>query len=157
MTPGLGRGEFFGELALVSPDTQRSASVSALDATETLSIHRDRFDELRRTHPQMDRLLAEALATTTRRLTDHVLEALFIPTTKRVFRRLLALAAVYSRDDEMAVIPLTQEDIASLAGSTRPTVNTVLKKAEEDGILALGRGRIEILDRVALQDRAAED
>jgi CRP-like cAMP-binding protein len=153
----LGPGEFFGELALVSPDTRRSATVSALDETTTLSIHRDRFEELRGRYAAMDHLLAEALATSTRRLTEHVLEALFVPTTTRVFKRLEALASVYGEGRDVAVIPLTQDDLASLAGSTRPTVNTILKKAEEDGIIALGRGRIEIRDAAELARRAQQD
>ena len=150
----MGPGEFFGEMALVSPGTPRSATIVALDATETLSVHEHHFDRLRRDNPDVDRLLVVALADEARRLSDHLMEALFIPTQTRIFRRLLSLATLYGNEGEPAVIPLTQDDLASLAGTTRPTVNTVLKGAEESGFVALKRGRIEILDTEELARRA---
>jgi CRP-like cAMP-binding protein len=50
--------------------------------------------------------------------------------------------------------PLTQDDIASLAGTSRPKANRVLKAAEDDGILSVRRSRIEVLDAEALERRA---
>lgn len=44
------------------------------------------------------------------------------------------------------MIPLTQEDVAELAGTTRSTANRALRQAEESGLLRIGRGRIELLD-----------
>jgi CRP/FNR family transcriptional regulator, cyclic AMP receptor protein len=52
------------------------------------------------------------------------------------------------------VIPLTQDDVAELAGATRPTVNRVLKDAEAAGLIQLRRGRIELLDVDAIARRA---
>ena len=54
----------------------------------------------------------------------------------------------------VTVIPLTQDDVANLAGTTRPTVNTVLKGAEQSGVIALGRGKIEILNADELVRRS---
>ena len=48
------------------------------------------------------------------------------------------------------MIPLTQEDLAGLAGTSRATVNQVLKAEQRRGTLELGRGRTTILDRAAL-------
>ena len=42
------------------------------------------------------------------------------------------------------------EDLASLAGSTRPTANRTLQPLVTDGVIELGRGRIEVLDRTRL-------
>ena len=52
------------------------------------------------------------------------------------------------------MIPLTQEDLASMAGTSRPTANRVLKAAEADGVLVISRGRVEILDAAGLTRRA---
>jgi CRP-like cAMP-binding protein len=43
-------------------------------------------------------------------------------------------------------VPLTQDDIADLCGTTRPTVNKVLRELEEQGVVDIARGRISILD-----------
>ena len=51
-------------------------------------------------------------------------------------------------------VPLTQEDLASLAGTTRPTANKVPRQMEELGALRLTRGRVEILDLESLRRHA---
>jgi len=56
-----GPGEAFGELALVS-DAPRSATVAALESAETHSLYRREFDELRREHPFVNRVLVAVLA-----------------------------------------------------------------------------------------------
>jgi CRP/FNR family transcriptional regulator, cyclic AMP receptor protein len=146
-------GDFFGELVLVSPNAVRNATVEALDAVETLTLHRDHLDALRHQHPSLDRFLVEALAAEVRRLSARLLEALYVPVDKRVLRRLVELARMYG-DDEVAVIPLTQEDLAGLAGTTRPTANKVLRGAEDAGLLRIRRGRLEVLDVDGLERRA---
>ena len=52
------------------------------------------------------------------------------------------------------LIPLTQEELAQLAGTTRPTANRVLRAAETAGVLKVARGRIEVLDAAAVARRA---
>jgi CRP-like cAMP-binding protein len=52
------------------------------------------------------------------------------------------------------VIPLTQGDLASLAGTSRATVNRVLRDAERRGEVEVRRGRTAVLDAVTLVRRA---
>ena len=150
----LSTGEIFGEQALLVADASRVASAVALEPTETHSLHRDDFDQLRREYPQVDRFLVEALVLQVRRLSVHLQEALFVPAESRVLRRLLELADTYADANVPALIPLTQDEIATMAGTTRPTANRVLKTAEADGCLVLTRGRIEVIDREGLARRA---
>ena len=63
---------------------------------------------------------------------------------KRVLRRVLELGELY-RNGETICVPLGQDEIAQLAGVTRQTVNKVLAKAQQDGVLRIERGRLEIL------------
>jgi CRP/FNR family cyclic AMP-dependent transcriptional regulator len=149
----LGPGSCFGEMSLLSP-APRSATVAALDALETLSLHRDVLCEVRRNYPAIEALLLEAAIAEVRRLTGRLLEALYVPVDKRIPRRLLDLAESYGEGEGEVTIPLTQDDIAELAGSTRPTVNKVLRSLEESGSIALGRGSIRILDLSALSAKA---
>jgi CRP-like cAMP-binding protein len=51
-------------------------------------------------------------------------------------------------------VPLTQEQVAGLAGTSRATVNDVLGEAQERGLVQLRRGTIRILDPAALVERA---
>ena len=61
----LGPGDFFGELAVVSP-APHNATITALEAVETLGLPRDTIEELRRQHPTVDRVLLEAVTSTPR-------------------------------------------------------------------------------------------
>ena len=84
-------------------------------------------------------------------LNDRLLEALYVPVEQRVLRRVDELARLYAEPE----IPLTQEEIAELAGTLRATVNAVLGDAQERGLVKLGRGRVYVLDRDGLAQRAS--
>ncbi|CAN5823282.1 Crp/Fnr family transcriptional regulator [soil metagenome] len=149
-----GPGDHFGELALISA-AERSATASALDPVETLAITIAQLDELRHRFPAVDRLMVEALAATVRRVSVLLSEALFVPVDKRVYRRLLDLRAVFGTEaSPSARVPVKQEMLAELAGTTRPTANRALRIAEDVGALTIGRGWIEVLDAEWLERRS---
>jgi CRP/FNR family cyclic AMP-dependent transcriptional regulator len=151
----LGSGAIFGELALLTGSAVRSATVSALDPVEALRLPADRVKLLRRTDPAMDRFLVGLLADYLRRQDARLLEALYVPVEKRVLRRLLALSRLYGSGTAGTVVPLTQDVLAGVAGSTRPTTNQVLRSAEEAGLLSLSRGSVRIEDPAGLAHRAS--
>ncbi len=154
----LGPGQHFGELALVTGTNTRNSTVVALDAVETLSIHRDEWDELRTRHSDIDRFLVSALAVELTRSSQRLLEALYLPVDKRVLRRLIDLVRVFAADGADSgtpvTVPLTQEDVAGLAGTSRPSANRVLRAAEEAGLVKVSRGKVEILDVEGLRRKA---
>ncbi|WP_345711334.1 Crp/Fnr family transcriptional regulator [Kineococcus glutinatus] len=150
----LGPGALFGELSLLSPDATRSATVTALEPAETLAVSRERLMALRASEPALDRFLLDLVADYVRRQDVRLLEALYVPADKRVLRRLLALVREYGGGAPGTTVPLTQEVLATMAGTTRPTANQVLRSAQEAGLLALERGRLTVLDPAGLARRA---
>ena len=146
----LGPGDVFGELALLSPEARRTAALTALDATETVTLTKAEFDRLRAEQPAFGDALTSLLAERVRRLSEQLVEALYVPADARVLRRLLTVARLY----EDGEVPLTQDDIAGLAGTARATVNRVLRAEVKRGTLELRRRRIRILDRAAIEKRA---
>jgi CRP/FNR family transcriptional regulator, cyclic AMP receptor protein len=142
----LGPGEAFGELALLDDDSERSATVVALERAETRSIARSDFTKLRSEQPQVNELLLRLLARRLRRTNDLLAEALYLPADVRVLRRIRELAELYGPGEGAGVIPLTQEEIAELAGTSRATVNRVLRAEERAGSIELTRGRTTVLD-----------
>jgi CRP/FNR family cyclic AMP-dependent transcriptional regulator len=149
----LGPGQSFGELALLEMGSRRSATVSALEDGETRSVLRDDFVRLQREHPGVKDILLRLLAEQLRRASDRLLEAHYVDADTRVRRRLLELADVYGSGDAGAVVPLTQEDMAEMAGTSRATVNRVLREEQKRGAVELSRGRVTLLDPGALQSR----
>jgi CRP-like cAMP-binding protein len=147
----LGPGDFFGELVLISPNAGRNATVVALDVAETHSLHRTELENLRRSNPNIDRFLLDAAAKEIRRLSTLLSEALYVPVEKRVWRRLLEVAHTYGGNGLAAVLPLTQEDLAGLAGTTRPSANKALRTIEKEGLISMSRGEIRLLEPEGLQ------
>jgi CRP/FNR family cyclic AMP-dependent transcriptional regulator len=146
-----GAGEAFGELGLLSADHRRTATVVALEDVETMVLRREQFELLRTRHPGVERMLVEILAARVRRLSAHLVEALFVTVDKRVVRRLLVLCRLYGDGPGQVSIPLTQSELAEMAGATRPTVNTVLRMLEDEKVIVLARGSVQVLDPVALR------
>ncbi len=149
----LSPGEAFGEGALLSPDSRRTASAIALEPSETRALEGSAFERLRRDNPDVERILTQVLARQVRRLSQHLVEALYVPSETRILRRLVALSESYHGEVDI-VIPVTQDDVASMAGTSRPTANRVLKAAEQEGLLTVSRGRINIRNPQALASRA---
>jgi CRP-like cAMP-binding protein len=147
-----GPGEAFGELALVSgPEALRSATVEALEPAETHAVYRREFDALRREHPQVGEVLVALLADAVRRTNGLLLDAYYASAETRVLRRLAELAAAAPAGE----VRLTQEDLASLAGTSRATVNRVLRDARRRGTLELARSRVRVPDPAALLRRGS--
>ena len=149
-----GPGESFGEMALVSDTARRSATVAALEEAETFAVYRDEFERVRVRHPGVDQVLIHFLANEVRVQNERLLEALYVPVERRVLRRLVELARVYPAADGKSLIPLTQEVLAELAGTSRATVNRVLNDEARRGTVALERGKTRVLDLEALERRA---
>lgn len=147
-----GPGDQFGEMALVADGMKRSATVEALEEAETFAVYVAEFQRLRREHPSVNQVLIGFLAEEVRRQNELLLEALYIPVERRVLRRLAELSLLYAGRD--SVIPLTQEQLAELAGTSRATVNRVLRDEQERGTVELRRGRTVVLDAAEIARRA---
>jgi CRP/FNR family cyclic AMP-dependent transcriptional regulator len=147
----LGPGSAVGELALLGDNERRTATVQAVEPVVALALLRRDFAELRRQHPSVTEFLVTSLAATVRRLDAQLVEAFHVPAEARIRRRLHALAQVYDKGSRVIEVDLTQEELAQLAGTTRPTLNRVLREEERRGTLQLRRGRIVILDRAQLE------
>ena len=149
-------GEAFGEMALLRRTSLRTATAVALDPVTTLALESSVFARLRAEYPSVERLLVAVLAARVSRLSGHLVDALYLPVDKRLVRRLLELCRVYGDPGATrVVIPLTQEDLAGLAGTTRPTVNALLRSLQDSGTIALSRGKVEVLDLAALTAAAS--
>jgi CRP-like cAMP-binding protein len=151
----LGPDSHFGEVSLLNVNAgERTATVVALEAVRTLSIPADVFHELRDRNPRMERLVTQILVQRVDELSGLLVEAMYDSLEVRVVRRVVRLAETYPTRNGHVTIPLTQDELAELVGGTRPSVNQVLRRLVDQGLLQVGRGRIIVNDIASLRRQA---
>jgi CRP-like cAMP-binding protein len=145
----LGPGDSFGEMSGIIGSGSRTATVTALDDVEASILPHADFAHIRSLHPAVDRALVVALARRVEGLGERLTQTLYESVGRRCARRLLESAELFA-DGDSATVPITQEDLAGMTGATRPTVNQVLARLGDDGIVRLARGRIVVtsIDRL---------
>ncbi len=130
----------------------------AVDAVETLAVSRGEIERIRPGTPQIEELLRNFFVSRSAIMFELVLELMHVPTERRVLKRLVALTYMYQpesrRTPEAIAVPVTQDLLASMAGTTRATTNRVLQAARHQGLVSLARSRITVLDLTGLE-RAA--
>ena len=152
--------ECFGEMALLD-GSRRSATATALEALETLVLMRDDFLDFLSENPQVAADISNLLTQRLRNVNQMLVDTAFLDVPTRVAKQLLNLAASYAGDAgdaepaEPRVVPLGQEELASLVGASRETVSRALTSYRRMGILTTSHRRIVINDWKALERMAS--
>jgi CRP-like cAMP-binding protein len=149
----MGPGDVIGEIALLDSGP-RSATVVALERSELLTLHRRELVPFLERHPRVAIELAALLARHVRRLSSYAADAHFLPLPARMAKTLLALAASYEKETAAGApidVPLAQQDLADMVGTTRESVNKQLRSWEDESIVRLARARVVVVDRSALE------
>jgi CRP/FNR family transcriptional regulator len=148
----LGAGEFFGELAILD-GAPHSATIVAIEPTETLVLHRDAFLALIDNEPELRRALLASLATEIRRLTGHVEDLHFLDLPGRLASRILRLSVECEPDPDGAIRiswPYTQSELAGMIGGSRQSVNRLLADLAEEGLVRIEHDVLVVTDRERL-------
>jgi len=136
----LGSGDIFGEIALLD-GRSRTADAVAVEDTEMFFLPRRDFLSLLSNEPAIAVQLIELLCARLRDVLERMEETTFLPAATRLARRILTLAIDYGTE-----VHASQEELASLSGVTRETVNRQLQDWKRIGVLSLSRGRLKIHD-----------
>jgi CRP/FNR family transcriptional regulator, cyclic AMP receptor protein len=146
-------GNFFGELSLLDGH-ERSASAVAMRATTTLTLHRAAFMQAIRTYPEIAISVLEELSARLRHTNTYIEHLASTSAPQRVIRTLLDLADQHGEVEPGTTrvdLHLTQDDLASLAGTTRETVNRVLSGLRDQGLIRIERARLSVLNLTQLE------
>lgn len=148
------QGDFFGEMALLSGEP-RSANAQAMQRTEVLVLRRGAFRSHLLSNPPTAIHIIETLSDRLRRTTESAEELASLNVPQRIARKLLELVERYGvlEDDGVLIdLDLSQEAIASLAGTTRESANRALSRMRELDILRVERVRIRVLKPERLEE-----
>jgi CRP-like cAMP-binding protein len=123
-------GDFFGDMSLLD-GRPRSASIAATLETTTLVLERADFISLLRARPDAAMAVLEVVAKRLRDAGEMASDLAFLGVGGRLAKRLLDLAetnGVQGADGSYLDMPITQEELATMIGVTRESVNRNLNQ-----------------------------
>lgn len=149
----MGRGDVFGEIALLDGQP-RTADAMAMDPTELFQIRRPDFVALLDTEPRLTKHLLELVCERLRVTSEMLEDSAFLSLPARLAKRLLRLAQYQSTGNttEILQIRFSQAELGQLMGTSRESINKHLQAWRKENWIELGRGRISILDTLALEE-----
>lgn len=142
-------GDLFGDMGLFD-GLPRSAEARALEPSQLVIVP---YPPIRQLFADRPALLFDVVAFLSRRLrtTDSALaDAVFLDVTGRTAKRLLELAG----DADEFMLPLTQEELASMVGASRERVNKAIAMFVRLGWIIQSDRRYRITDRPQLELRS---
>lgn len=147
-------GDSFGEIALLDGQP-RTATATAMTATELLTITRAQFQPLLARSPELTDHLLKLLCSRLRWVCEFAEESALHSVPARLARRLLSLGKLHGHGPAGNLeLKVSQEEMAHFLGLSRQIVNQHLQEWKVQQWVALGRGRIRILNGPALEKLA---
>lgn len=144
-------GDLFGEMPLFEAHgAGRSAGARALEASELVAVP---YEPRRAVFREKPELLWGVVALFARRLratNEDLADSVFLDVTGRTAKRLLEIAG----DADEFMLPVTQEELASMVGASRERVNKAIAAFIRLGWIEQTERRYRILKRDELTRRA---
>lgn len=148
----LGPGQWFGELGIFDRQPRTHEARSEQGAV-VMHFEAATLFALLQEQPEWWQHFGLLLTRRTRSTLNFVVESQLLPAPARIARRLLAL----SRDHNLRwsgarrVLSIQQEQLGAMLGLSRKTVNQNLRQMQQQGLIQVQYGQVEILDVEGLE------
>ncbi len=144
----LGHGELLGEIAYLGKNRHKDFAQCVKDGTKICRMSAERARELSRDYVPFATEIHKRIADNVHRL-ERKLEILFFKDARRRLEELLIdLDEMYAKGlngERWVAHDLTQEEMASLIGTSRKTVSLLLNELEREGKIGLKPGKFRFL------------
>ena len=149
----LSRGELFGEKAILGESIRNEFAQSIENETSICQIGVQTMHDLMRNNQKFSFKVYKFIGFRFKKLERRLQLLLFKDTKTRLVEFLDELCTDYGYDcpktgDHVIKHPYTQKDIASLIGTSRPTLNILLNELREENYIDFRRREIRILKKV---------
>jgi CRP/FNR family cyclic AMP-dependent transcriptional regulator len=145
---------WFGEICLFD-NLPRTHDALAMGQCTLLQVPQAAMLALLEDHPAYWRDVALLMSHKLRLSLINIEQMSLMPASARLAHRLLMIAQGYGEIDQARrTLQLPQEDLAAMLGLSRQTTNSLLKALEQQGLIGLSYGAIEVLDLRGLQQAA---
>ena len=150
----LSRGELFGEKAILGESKREEFAQSIENETSICQIGVQTMHDLMRDNQNFSFKVYKFIGLRFKKLERRLQLLLFKDTKTRLIEFLDELCTEYGYDckktgDHVIKHPYTQKDIASLIGTSRPTLNILLNELKEENYINFSRKEIRILKSMA--------
>ncbi len=152
----IGPGETIGELSVFDPGP-RASTATALESLRAAALARETFLVWAVNRPYVAERLLRVLARRLRRSGDDALDLMFVDVGARTAKVLLDLAERFGQPHPQGIRVdhgLKQEELAQLVGSSRETVNKLLREFSDRGWVDQVRGTVVLREPDRLRARA---
>lgn len=152
-------GEVFGELAAFG-DKPRESYAAAVESSSILKFGRKAFSRAMQTTPSVMFSVAKQIEGRFKRIESRVEDLVFRNARTRLAHVILQLAQDFGQQDKGRTIvrlQLTQAELATLVGASRPTVSIALGDLEDEGLVTRTDGHLVITDPMALRRAAGSE
>lgn len=133
------------------------ASATALENSVVVYLGMDKFRRLLGECPELSLRLIRLLGNILKETNDVILDLAFRDVSERLAHVILREGQPGLTQRSNLQLPyhldFTHEQFAALSGTTRQTVNEILKRWERQGIVALKRGKLAVLNWELLNDK----
>jgi CRP/FNR family transcriptional regulator, cyclic AMP receptor protein len=144
-----GPGAFVAAYSVLGTVKRHPATIVAMEDTVVRLLRADQFESFVREQPEILRVLATALANESARFGEQLNVAYWEKAEVRVRRNVCELAEMAWHDGPGPVsVTLTHEDVAAMAGVSRPTASTTIRSGVDAGVFRWGRGKL-IVDELS--------
>ena len=150
----LSKGEIFGEKAILGEEIRNEFAQSVDNTTSICPIGVETMHEMMRGNKTFSLRIYKFLGFRFKKLERRLQLLLFKDTKTRLVEFLNELCEEFGHDcektgDKVIEHPYTQKDIASLIGTSRPNLNTLLNELKEAKIINFDRKEIRLLKKTA--------
>lgn len=134
----LNPGEFFGEMCLFPEQQTRTAIVRTRSPTLVAEVGYQNFRTFNREHPEIMFEVAGQLAARLRDTSRRLRDLTFLDVAGRLARTLIELTQQpdAKTNAKGVVVKISRQELARIVGCSREMAGRVLKKLEEDGLVA---------------------
>lgn len=146
------RGDFLGHIALLEGTAYKDSAV-AMEETDLAVIPKEDFDELINNNPEIAKKFIQLLAKNISDKEDHLLGLAYNSLRKKVAEALLLLQKKYQqREENIFVIDISRESLASIAGTATESLIRTLSDFRNEKILDIKNGSITIINPLKLEN-----
>jgi CRP-like cAMP-binding protein len=149
-----GPGDLVGELAAIDGEP-RSATVVAIEKVDALVLGHEAFMALMRDQPSANVALLRSLSERMRDADAKRVQLATATAMARVSMCLLELCDRFGSEDGEIALPLSQDELASLAGASIESVGRALQQLRGLGWIETRRRGFRVVDRTALERSVA--